>query len=60
MIELLWAVLIVLVGLFLIPLTVYVSARMGSYGWLKGKYLFWLDHKRSNTKRRTNCGKEST
>lgn len=50
MTELLWAVLLVFVGLFLIPVMVYVSARMGSYGWLKGKYLFWLDHKRPNRK----------
>lgn len=49
--EFLWAILIVLLGgLFFIPIVAYLAARMTSYGWLKGKYLFWLDHKRPNKK----------
>ena len=49
MIELLWVILIVLGGLFFIPMVAYLTARMGSYGWLKGRYLFRMDHK-SNRK----------
>lgn len=49
MIELLWVILIVLGGLFFVPIVAYLTARMGSYGWLKGRYLFRMDHK-SNRK----------
>ena len=36
--------------LVVVPIVVYISAKLWSYGWLKGKYQFWKDHPKSNRK----------
>ena len=43
----LWA----LYCLLLVPLTVYISAKLASVGWLRGKQVFWDNLRRRNQKK---------
>lgn len=44
--EFLIALIVGAVMMVVLPLTVYVAAKFGSYGWLMGKYQFRKDHPR--------------
>lgn len=45
--EFCWMVFILVYGTMFVPIAVYLSAKLGSYGWLKGRHLFKQDHPES-------------
>lgn len=45
MIEFAWCVLLIIIAL---PFVVYTCAKVGTYGYLKGRFNFDRDHKQPN------------